>query len=186
MGGSDSNANEKRGCFIVLEGCDRSGKTTQCKLITEKLNSENIPAHHLHYPKRSTCIGSLVDAYLTKRLTLSDEQIHLLFAINRRETIVEIEEYLNNGTSLIVDRYSFSGIAYSSVKKGMDLAFCRATELGLPKPDATIFLDSSIADRKSRNAFGDEIYENEDTQSRVYQFYKDHFFPDMKVIFLYR
>lgn len=167
----------KRGCFIALEGCDKSGKTTQCKLIAERLTAKNIPVRQFRYPERSTRTGALIDAYLAKRLSLSDDRIHLLFAINRRETVDEINEYLNKGTTLIVDRYSFSGIAYSAIKKGMEINFCKATELGLPKPDEIIFLDYI-----KRSFFGDEIYENEDTQSRVYRFYKEHFFNDMTVV----
>lgn len=39
-----------RGALIVFEGCDRSGKTTQCKKLVDALNSENIPASFMNFP----------------------------------------------------------------------------------------------------------------------------------------
>lgn len=39
-----------RGALIVFEGCDRSGKTTQCKKLVDALNSENIPATFMNFP----------------------------------------------------------------------------------------------------------------------------------------
>lgn len=39
-----------RGALIVIEGCDRSGKTTQCKKVVEVLNSMNISAEYMNFP----------------------------------------------------------------------------------------------------------------------------------------
>ena len=40
----------RRGTFIVFEGCDRGGKTTQCKKLVEALNNKNIPAEYMNFP----------------------------------------------------------------------------------------------------------------------------------------
>ena len=40
----------QRGVFIVFEGCDRAGKTTQCKKLVEALNKESIPAEYMNFP----------------------------------------------------------------------------------------------------------------------------------------
>ena len=50
---------------------------------------------------------------------------------------------LNNGTTIICDRYAYSGVAFSSAKPEADLSlgWCQAPDVGLPAPDAVIFLD---------------------------------------------
>lgn len=40
----------RRGAFIVFEGCDRAGKTTQCKKLVEALNKESFPAEYMNFP----------------------------------------------------------------------------------------------------------------------------------------
>ena len=41
---------KKRGTFVVVEGCDRCGKTTQCKLVAKKLNDSKISTRYLKFP----------------------------------------------------------------------------------------------------------------------------------------
>ncbi len=64
---------------------------------------------------------------------------HLLFAVNRWELKKEIEDRINTGQNVILDRYSYSGIAYSHAK-GLDYNWCRNTEIGLPEPDTVFYL----------------------------------------------
>ena len=65
--------------------------------------------------------------------------LHLLFSINRWEMKEDIINQLNSKTHLILDRYSYSGIAYSNAK-GIDIDWCMSPEKGLPKPDLVIYL----------------------------------------------
>lgn len=75
-----ASPNPKRGAFIVFEGVDRSGKTTQAKLLADRLQ-----AHHIRFPDRSTGIGSIIDRYLRKEVELEDHAVHLLYSANRWE-----------------------------------------------------------------------------------------------------
>ncbi|XP_011203377.2 uncharacterized protein LOC105226249 [Bactrocera dorsalis] len=156
----------KRGAFIVLEGCDRSGKSSQSRLLYEFLTSNGYPAKHMHFPSRTTEIGSTINSYLKNSKELNDQVIHLLFSANRWEFLKEMQNLLNTGTTLIVDRYSYSGVAYS-VAKGMDFDWCMAPEKGLLRPDAVFYLKAPIDYLIQRDDFGRERYEKKDFQSKV-------------------
>lgn len=106
----------KRGALIVLEGCDRSGKTTQCRKLVQSLNNRHILAEMMSFPDRSTMTGKLITEYLMNKTELSDRTIHLLFSANRWELAKKMERMLNDGITLIVDRYAYSGVAFSAVK----------------------------------------------------------------------
>ena len=98
--------------------------------------------------------------------------IHLLYSANRWEAKDEMERILNSGAHLIVDRYSFSGVAFSAAKDGMDYEWCRNPEVGLPEPDVVIFLELSIEDAKKRGDYGAERYEKEEFQRKVKAVYE--------------
>lgn len=62
-------------------------------------------------------IGQYIDAYLTRQVDIPDKSVHLLFAANRWELESEIRQSLQAGVTLVVDRYSYSGVAYTAAKK---------------------------------------------------------------------
>lgn len=154
-----------RGLFIVIEGLDRAGKSTQCRLLAEKLAKKG-PVECIRFPDRTTAIGQMINAYLQSTAELSDQAIHLLFSANRWELASSLEEKLNAGINLVCDRYVYSGIAFSAAK-GLDLKWCAMPDSGLPEPDAVIFLDVSEAVAESRGGFGNERYEKRDIQRKV-------------------
>ncbi|KAF7266588.1 uncharacterized protein LOC143206831 [Rhynchophorus ferrugineus] len=162
----------KRGALIVIEGVDRSGKSTQCKKLVDTLLKNKIPAVLMNFPDRTTVIGRLINEYLTnKKCKLNDQAIHLLFSANRWENVEKMKSLLNNGTTLIVDRYSYSGIAFSSSKKDMSTEWCKAPENGLIKPDLVFLLKLSQEEAARRTGFGDERYENTEMQEKVSNIY---------------
>ncbi|KAI0917933.1 hypothetical protein AcW1_006927 [Taiwanofungus camphoratus] len=118
---------------------------------------------------RTTAIGKMIDSYLRSQSELDDRAIHLLFSANRWELAPVIEEMLRAGTTVICDRYAFSGIAFSAAKEAAGLSYnwCRAPDIGLPAPDLTLFLDVSPEKAKARGGYGAERYEREDVQMRV-------------------
>ncbi|KAH8266285.1 hypothetical protein KR038_006116 [Drosophila bunnanda] len=158
----------KRGAFIVFEGCDRSGKTTQSRLLAELLKSKGIATVSMNFPERSSSIGQVINSYLTNSKDLPDEVIHLMFSANRWEHMNQIKQQLLAGTTLIVDRYSYSGVAYSAAK-GLDFDWCYAPEKGLLKPDAVFYLKTSVDSLTNRGQYGEERYEKVEFQSRVSQ-----------------
>lgn len=161
-----------RGVFVVLEGCDRCGKTTQSKLLVHSLKNRGLSAQFLQFPDRSTPVGSLISSYLQNKENLDDHTIHLLFSANRWELKDKILELLTKGVNVIVDRYSYSGVAFSAAKKGMTIDWCRQPETGLPAPDVVLFLDLSEKKVAERRQFGEERYEVPEFQKRVLKVYE--------------
>jgi dTMP kinase len=77
----------KRGAFILIEGLDKAGKSTQCDLLAKSLDSLGHPVLHLRFPDRTTPIGQMIDAYLKGGSEVEDHVIHLLFSANRWEAV---------------------------------------------------------------------------------------------------
>lgn len=91
-----------------------------------------------------------------------------LFFKNHHRT--SIEQLLNSGTTVLCDRYAFSGIAFSA-SKGLPFEWCRAPDVSLPAPDLTLFLDISPEKAKERGGYGEERYEKEEMQRKVKEFF---------------
>lgn len=155
-----------RGNLILIEGLDRSGKSTQAEILTQKLDAQLIK-----YPDRLTPIGKIIDKYLTdKSFHLPDQAAHLLFLANRWESAQQIVDLLRSGKNIIMDRYIYSGIAYSLAKKGAEMDsfdWLYGPDRGLPKPDLTIFLTISLEELSSRKGYGEERYEQIEFQKKV-------------------
>ena len=92
----------QRGAFIVIEGLDRSGKTTQVQKLVDSLSKDGHKVKALRFPgtlchfiyvecftkaiiDRTTVIGKMINEYLTSQSELDDHVIHLLFSANRWE-----------------------------------------------------------------------------------------------------
>jgi dTMP kinase len=161
----------KKGTFIVFEGLDRSGKSTQIKLLMENLEKNNNKAVLYKFPDRVTHTGELIHQYLQNEIELEPHVIHLLYSANRWEKKDMIIENINNGMTVICDRYIYSGIAYS-VANGLDINWCKLSDIGLPIPDIVIWLDLDIEISMERSNFGNEIYERKEFQEKVLNAYK--------------
>lgn len=165
----------KRGSFIVFEGCDRSGKSTQSRLLYDFLQKQGFTAKYLAFPDRSTKIGNTINAYLTNQQQISDETVHLLFTANRWEYQEQIKQLLLAGTTIVADRYSYSGVAYSSAK-GLSYDWCMGPERGLIRPDVVFYLrNETVETLLSRVNFGSERYENRELQAKVSKIF-DHIY----------
>uniref|UniRef100_D8Q2T3 dTMP kinase n=1 Tax=Schizophyllum commune (strain H4-8 / FGSC 9210) TaxID=578458 RepID=D8Q2T3_SCHCM len=105
-----------RGAFIVIEGLDRSGKSTQAAKLKEKLAADGVKVELMKFPDRTTAIGKMIDAYLRTNIEMDDHVVHLLYSANRWELASRISTLLTEGTTIICDRYAFSGIAFSASK----------------------------------------------------------------------
>lgn len=153
-----------RGIFIVIEGLDKSGKSTQINLLSKTLSK----VQTMEFPDRTTNVGKMIDNYLSNnnKQKLNDQCIHLLFAANRWEKKDEIMDILKSGKNIICSRYTYSGVAYSSAK-GLNYEWCINTEKGLPKPDILFYLDVNTKTSSSRAGYGNEIYENVIFQNNV-------------------
>ncbi|KAJ3159604.1 hypothetical protein HDU86_001613 [Geranomyces michiganensis] len=164
----------RRGAFIVFEGIDRSGKSTQAALLAASL--ANSILHR--FPDRTTKTGALISSYLSSSvssgkssspLALPDQAIHLLFSANRWEGAASLTALLRAGTTVIVDRYAYSGAAYTVAKGGIPggIEWCKAPDRGLPTPDIVIYVNVSPAVAAAREGYGEERYERIEFQEKV-------------------
>lgn len=155
-----------RGSLILIEGLDRSGKLTQAEILASKLKADLVK-----FPDRLTPIGQIINRYLTdKNFDLPDQSAHLLFSANRWERANQLEETLRSGKNVVMDRYIYSGIAYSLAKNGAEMDsydWLYGPDRGLPKPDLTLFLTISLEELSSRKGYGEERYEQIEFQKKV-------------------
>lgn len=121
----------------MVEGLDRSGKSSQCQVLVDRLNKVGKPARYVKFPgrvtgdiivdvahvmlDRTTPTGQMINGYLTGDAQQDDHSIHLLFSANRWEAIKSILRTVDDGVTVIVDRYSFSGAVYSAAKDNPNL-----------------------------------------------------------------
>jgi len=176
----------------LFEGLDRTGKTTQVKRLVDHFNatlassfsststssssssscspSSSIsvpPVIHARYPDRSTPSGQQIDLYLRNSAELDDETIHHLFVVNRKEANSQLIDSLKSGHHVICDRYSYSGIAFSTAKGKLSYDWCKEQEKGLIKPDLIFYLTVDPMIAAKRGGFGDERYETKEMQEKV-------------------
>nr|XP_038039374.1 thymidylate kinase isoform X3 [Anas platyrhynchos] len=78
-----------------------------------------------------------------------------------------MKEKLCQGVTLVVDRYAFSGVAFTSAKENFCVDWCKQPDIGLPKPDLILFLQLSPEEAAARGDFGSERYENSLFQEKV-------------------
>ncbi|XP_078446817.1 P-loop containing nucleoside triphosphate hydrolases superfamily protein isoform X2 [Wolffia australiana] len=83
-----------------------------------------------------------------------------------------MEAKLNSGISLIVDRYAYSGVAFSAAK-GLPMDWCKAPEEGLIAPDVVVYLDIPPERAAERGGYGEERYERLEFQSKVSDCYRN-------------
>lgn len=118
----------------------------------------------MRFPDRETETGKKISAYLNNTLTLTDMEVHNLFAANRREKMDEMHHRLLGGETLIVDRYAFSGVAYTAAK-GYDIEECKKADVGHLRPDVVVFIDVPVSVLQTR--YGTEKYEKQEFQEKV-------------------
>ncbi len=107
--------------FLVVEGVDGSGKSTQIKLIMNHLEEQNIPYRYVHFPRTDSAIyGELIARFLRGDFgnlnTVDPYLVALLYAGDRMDAAQMIREWLNEGYLVLLDRYVYSNIAFQCAK----------------------------------------------------------------------
>lgn len=157
--------------FIVLEGIDGSGTTSNAKYLVETLNELGIKSIYTNEPNLNNPIGALIKQDLLKRDDIDPESMLLMFAADRRQHInSRIWPALENNTWVVCDRYIMSTLSYQ-------IQFCNAEMVyylcqGLLIPDLTLYLDipsdQGLKRVETRNSNSQkEIYEKNDLLSKV-------------------
>ena len=124
----------------MIEGIDRSGKTTQKDKVVAALSEIGFSVEGCSFPTRTSEIGKLLEKYLQGEVELCSEAAHLIFSADRWQMQETIREKLEAGVTIICDRYVDSGLAYSEAN-GLDFDWCYESQKGLICPDLTIYLD---------------------------------------------
>lgn len=141
--------------FIVLEGLDGAGKSTQVAMLQKQLAQRGIPYEYLHFPRFDAPIyGDLVARFLRGELGGVDQVnpylVGLIYAGDRAEAAAMIRGWLADGKFVIVDRYVYSNVAYQCAKidhpaeRQALRKWIVELEYGhhaIPRPDRSLFLD---------------------------------------------
>lgn len=143
--------------LIAIEGIDGSGKGTQTTLLAERLNALGKKVKIFRFPQyEDTFFGREVGRYLNGDYGSLDavppKFSALLYALDRFQALKKINSCLNEGTIVICDRYTPSNIAHQAARVGGKESveiqnWIETVEyqiLGLPEPDAVIFLDVDV------------------------------------------
>jgi dTMP kinase len=138
-----ASSESARGRFIVLEGLDGAGTTTQGALLAARLIEHDVPVELTREPTDGT-IGRIARAFTDGDLHLEPETVALTFAADRIEHTVEIRALLDAGTWVVSDRYVASSLAYQT-SQGLPFEWVRTLNSRAMEPDATVFVDTSVA-----------------------------------------
>ena len=141
--------------FLVIEGLDGSGKSTQLKLLREYLEKNSVPFRYLHFPRLEEGIyGELVARFLRGEMGEIDKVdpylVALIFAGDRADAANQISQWMEEGKLVIADRYVYSNIAFQCAKLSHQEERDRLRdwildfEFGhnrLPRPDLSLYLN---------------------------------------------
>ena len=182
------------GHFIVIEGIDGSGTTTQSSILAERLIAKGLAAHTTREPSDGP-IGVLIRQILTGRVVVPGRDgarapdwttMATLFASDRLDHLqADVIPNLMGGVTVICDRYDYSSVAYQTVSGGggSDISvWVRELNRHARRPDLTLVLDVDpevAASRRGTRSSSPELYEVDEMQVELAKFYMkiDELFP---------
>ena len=169
--------------FIVFDGMDGTGKTTQMRLLCERLNSLGMETVLTCEPSTSPD-GQALRRALSGKEPANNSRMAALFLIDRIGHNAEIEGWLAEGKTVISDRYYYASMAYQG--QGENFEWVARMNLDCPhirKPDGAILLDMNPEDSMARIRAGRtsdelEIYETVAQQEKIRAFLKSRLKDD--------
>ncbi|WP_438027313.1 dTMP kinase [Sorangium sp. So ce233] len=179
-------AESRRGVFIVFEGIDGAGTSTQAERYAAHLRAARRMVRVTREPS-SGPVGSLLRLMLTHRVSLPGarqaEVMALLFSADRLDHLgAEVEPLLHDGYVVISDRYDLSSLAYQSTTAaggardtGEILQWIRELNRHARRPDVTVVIDVApeIAEKRRRARGGaEELFEQTELQARLAEAYR--------------
>jgi dTMP kinase len=179
-------AEARSGRFVVLEGIDGAGTTTQIARLADRLRADGVAVRATREPSDGP-IGSMVRQVLSGRIVGAARRapgwatMALLFAADRMDHVeCDIEPFLATGGVVISDRYDASSLAYQSVSSGSGgekaVEWIRTLNQHAMRPDLTIVLDVApdlAAVRRTTRGEPAQIYEQNEVQRALAVFYRD-------------
>src|SRR5206468_10211269 len=130
-----------RGLLIAVCGLDGSGKTTQINMLKEWFDREKKPVFLTRQPSNFYREDLRVRDYLDNGNCPDMEILAMLAAADRRwQMATEIEPAIENGKTIVTDRYLYSSLAYFNAR-GLNPEYVKSLNGDLRIPDVTLFLD---------------------------------------------
>lgn len=133
----------KKGKLIVFYGTNNLGKSTQAKILIDKLQERNISAEYLKYPLYDLApSGPVLNNYLRNGNShnLSAREAQIIYCLNRTQYQKTLEEKLNEGINIIAEDYTGTGIAWG-VGAGVEQNFLEEINSHLLKEDIALLFD---------------------------------------------
>ncbi len=158
--------------FIVLEGLDGAGTTTQAARLHEHFTQQGQKSFQTFEPTGGP-IGSFTRGLLTGK-DLSQRILGLMFAADRLAHSQEIARHLDAGTLVVCDRYIFSSFAYQTLDPGIEAEWVAGANDGCAVPDLTLFLDVPVdicLERISARNESPSLYERKDRLQTIHDNY---------------
>jgi dTMP kinase len=178
-------ADARRGRFVVIEGIDGAGTTTQVGKLVEHLRRDGELVRATREPSDGP-IGSMIRQVLTGRIVAPGgapnwATMALLFAADRMDHVEsEIEPFVATGGVAISDRYDASSLAYQSVSSGRGgeqaVEWIRHINRHALRPDLTVVVDlppDVAAARREARGEAAQLYEQNETQRALAVFYRE-------------
>ncbi len=131
--------------FIAFEGIDGSGKSTQVRLLSDRLTQEGQKVHTTFEPTNSR-IGTMIRDIFSHKMEADHRTIAGLFVADRLDHLLDNEtgmlKMLEDGFTVITDRYYFSSYAYHGTHMSMGWVIdANAMSAALLRPDINIYID---------------------------------------------
>lgn len=154
----------QKGKLIVIDGIDGSGKATQVKLLEKRFKKEGKKVKTIDFPRyQGNFFGSLIGEFLTGKygdfVKMNSRAVSVLYAADRFESSSEIRRWLEEGSTVIADRYATAnqihqGGKISNLKDRKEfLKWLDKMEyfvFKIPRPDLVIYLDVPFEVSKKR------------------------------------
>lgn len=145
--------------FIVLEGLDGAGKSTQIRMLRQLFADRGVESEYMHFPRfDSPVYGQLIARFLRGEFGGVQEVdpylVALIFAGDRADAAPQIRQWLAEGKAVVLDRYVYSNVGFQCAKLPAGEERDRLAdwivnlEFGhnaLPRPDLSLFLDVPFA-----------------------------------------
>ena len=182
----------RKGKFIVIEGLDGSGKSTQGNLIFDHLKSDGHVVEKIDFPQYGQKSAGLVEEYLNGKYGNVDPyKASIFYACDRYDGSFKIRKWLDEGKIVICDRYVASNMGHQGGKIKDDnerdkylkwLYNFEYNLLKIPKPDINIILETSVElSMQVSNKISDkkkikkrELYLGDSEKQDIHEADKDH------------
>ncbi len=129
--------------FVCIEGIDGCGKTTQAKLLIDRLKENGNVVSLYSYPTHDSRYGKIIrEEFLAGKIEMSVEEQFLLYLLDMQSDKKKILGELSSGNMVMSERYFISTIAYQSAGN-FDYEKAKAVEeiMALPRPDIVFYID---------------------------------------------